>query len=174
MFARRAYIGSVSTILVTGMPGTGKSSVLAELAQRGYRVVDTDDPGWREYRAYAHPIDELHRGEFHWVEDRMSALLESDHADVLFVGGSARNQTKFYDRFDAVVLLTAPTEMLLERVARRTTNDYGKSERDRAEILVDLEEVEPLMRDGCTHEIDATRSLADVVADLVAIAQQAG
>jgi hypothetical protein len=37
-------------------------------------------------------------------------------------------------------------------------------------ILADLAEVEPLLRAGCTHELDATRPLAAVVADLVAIA----
>jgi len=33
-------------VLVTGMSGTGKSAVTAELACRGHRVVDTDEPGW--------------------------------------------------------------------------------------------------------------------------------
>jgi hypothetical protein len=28
------------------MSGTGKSTVLVELASRGYRVVDLDDDGW--------------------------------------------------------------------------------------------------------------------------------
>jgi hypothetical protein len=31
-------------------------------------------------------------------------------------------------------------------------------------ILVDLAEVEPLLRDGCTHELDASRPLADLAA----------
>jgi dephospho-CoA kinase len=55
----------MSRILVTGMSGTGKSSALAELGRRGYRVVDTDDPGWREYRKYYEcgaSSDEPHRG----------------------------------------------------------------------------------------------------------------
>ena len=156
-------------VLVTGVSGTGKSSALTELARRGYRVVDTDDPGWREYHEYATPIDELHRGEFHWVEDRMLALLDSE-ARPLFVGGGARNQSKFYDRFDAVVLLSAPASVLLDRVARRSTNTYGKSALERAEILADLAEIEPLLRQGCTHELDASRPLEEVVADLIAIA----
>jgi dephospho-CoA kinase len=33
----------MSRILLTGMSGTGKSSALAELGRRGYRIVDTDD-----------------------------------------------------------------------------------------------------------------------------------
>ena len=39
-------------------------------------------------------------------------------------------------------------------------------------ILDDLARVEPLLRAGCTHELDASRPLADVVADLIAIASR--
>jgi dephospho-CoA kinase len=160
----------MSRILVTGMAGTGKSSALRELSRRGYRVVDTDEPGWREYRRYDEPIDELHRGEFLWVEQKMTELLDSDDRQSLFVAGGVRNQAKFYDRFDAVVLLTAPADVLLGRVAGRTTNEYGKSELDRAEILADLADIEPILRAECTHELDSSRQLDEVVADLIAIA----
>ena len=152
------------------MAGTGKSSALAELARRGYRVVDTDDPGWREYRKHVEPLDEWHVGEYLWVEERMAAVLDSDDGRSLFVAGAARNQSKFYDRFDAVVLLSAPAEVILDRVARRTTNDYGKNSLERGMILADLAEVEPLLRAGCTYELDATRPLDEVVADLITIA----
>jgi NAD(P)-dependent dehydrogenase (short-subunit alcohol dehydrogenase family) len=156
----------MSRILVTGMSGTGKSAALAELARRGYRVVDTDDPGWSEWVASS----EGGRRERLWVEDRMTGLLEADDDRTLFVQGCVRNQATFYDRFDAVVLLSAPAEVILDRVARRTTNDFGKTPAERAMILDDLAQVEPLLRASCTHEVDASRPLAEVVADLVAIA----
>ena len=38
----------VTSVLVTGMSGTGKSTVLIEFGQRGHRVVDTDYSGWTE------------------------------------------------------------------------------------------------------------------------------
>jgi broad-specificity NMP kinase len=151
------------------MPGTGKSSALVELASLGYRVIDTDDQGWREYHPYPEPIDDLHRGEWHWVHEKMNELLASDGDPSLFVGGSGRNQANFYDRFDAVVLLSAPAEVLLERIAERTTNDYGKTERDRAEVLADIVEIEPRLRAQCTHELDSNQPLDEVVARLVAI-----
>jgi shikimate kinase len=162
----------MSKVFVTGLSGVGKSSALAELHRRGCRVVDTDDPGWREYRAYEKPIDELHRGEFHWVEEKMTALLDAAGAS-LFVGGGARNQSSFYERFDAVVLLSAPADVLLDRVARRTNNTYGGTARDRAEMLADLAEIEPVLREGCTHELDASRPLNEVVAQLIEIARTA-
>ena len=160
----------MAKILVTGMSGPGKSSALAELERRGYRVVDTDDPGWREYRAYVEASDELHRGEWLWDEERIAALLDSDDDRTLFVQGCVRNQSSFYDRFDAVVLLSAPADVMLDRIARRTTNDYGKTPVERAMVLADLAAVEPLLRATCTHELDAGRPLEDVVEDLVAIA----
>jgi hypothetical protein len=141
-----------------------------ELGRRGYRVVDTDDPGWREYRKYVEAVDELHRGEYLWVEAAVTRLLDSDDEHSLFVAGRVSNQSRFYDRFDAVVLLTAPAEVILDRVAGRTMNEYGKTPLERAELLVDLAEVEPLLRQECTHELDASRPLDEIVADLIAIA----
>jgi dephospho-CoA kinase len=160
----------MSRISVTGISGTGKSSALAELGRRGYRVIDTDDRGWREYREYVASSDELHRGEWLWVEEKMTRLLDSDDGRSLFVEGCATNQSKFYERFNAVVLLSAPADVILERVARRTTNNYGKTPLERAMILDDLANVEPLLRASCTHELDASRPLDEVVAELIAIA----
>ena len=73
------------------------------------------------------------------------------------------------ERFDAVVLLSAPAEILLRRIETRTTNDYGKSSQDRELILRHVAEVEPLLRATCTHELDATQPLDAVVEQLVAI-----
>jgi dephospho-CoA kinase len=36
---------NVKRVLITGMSGTGKSTVIAELAARGYNAADTDDGG---------------------------------------------------------------------------------------------------------------------------------
>ncbi|HXJ65652.1 MAG TPA: AAA family ATPase [Actinomycetota bacterium] len=158
----------MTRVLITGMSGTGKSSALAELSRRGHRVVDTDDPGWSEWVSAP---DEPGGGEWLWVEARMAALLADDgDPRTLFVQGCVRNQGQFRDRFDAVVLLSAPAEVLLDRVARRTTNDYGKSAAERDLILHHLATVEPLLRAACTHELDATRPLDEVVAEVLAIA----
>jgi thymidylate kinase len=90
----------------------------------------------------------------------------------IFVQGCVRNQGKFYDRFDAVVLLSAPAEVILDRIARRTTNDFGKTSAEQEMILDDLAKVEPLLRAGCSHELDASRPLDELVDDLIAIASR--
>jgi hypothetical protein len=112
------------------------------------------------------------RGEWLWAEERIAALLDSEDGRTLFVQGCVRNQGKFYDRFDAVVLLSAPAEVILDRIAGRTTNDFGKTSAERQMILDDLAKVEPLLWKSCTHELDASRPLAEVVAALTAIASR--
>src|SRR5919108_5421730 len=41
--------------------------------------------GWREYRAYIERSDELHRGEWLSIEERITELLDSDDGRSLFV-----------------------------------------------------------------------------------------
>jgi dephospho-CoA kinase len=141
------------------MSGTGKSTVLGELALRGFPVVETDEPGWKELRD----------GEWVWREDQIAELLAADGDRTLYVSGCVSNQGRFYDRFDAVVLLSAPADVILSRIAARTTNDFGKSADERSQILADLESTEPLLRATCTHEIDTTRPVDDVVEALLAV-----
>jgi broad-specificity NMP kinase len=89
---------------------------------------------------------------------------------VLFLSGCVPNQGRFYPRFDAIVLLTAPPDVLLERVATRNTNDFGKSANERALVSDDIREVEPLLRTGATAEIDTRLSAAEVADRLESIA----
>jgi broad-specificity NMP kinase len=153
----------VKRVLVTGMSGAGKSSLLHELAARGYRAVDTD------YGDYFHVID----GESLWREDRISALLSSapdELPGVLFVQGTTRNQGLFYPRFDHIVLLSAPPEVLAGRLATRTGNPYGKDPAELAETLRYQQTVEPLLRASATLEVVTTvpvARVADIVLDHV-------
>lgn len=148
-------------ILVTGISGTGKSTALAELERRGFDIVDTDHGGvsvWSDTE-----------GGYVWDEARVLEILERPRERTLYVSGTVSNQGRFYPYFDAVVLLHAPVDVLLERIDGRTTNDFGKRGDERDRILSDLAEVEPLLRATCTHEVDATQPLEDVVAQLVAL-----
>ncbi len=156
----------MSKILVTGMSGTGKSSVLLELARRGHEVVDTDSDEWCEW------VNVNGEPDWIWREERITQLLASHSSGMLFVAGCKSNQGKFYDQFDAVVLLSAPAEVILERIASRDTNNYGKRPEERQLILEHLEFVEPLLRATASAEIDASKPLSEVADELVAIGER--
>ena len=141
----------MARVLVTGMSGAGKSTLLASAAARGYPTVDTDDEGW-------------HRPDGGWVESRMDDLL-AKHPTIA-VSGTADNQGLFYDRFEHVVYLVAPVEVLLARTASRTNNPYGRSREDRVEIARYVAEVEPLIRRGASIELDARRPVGELAREV--------
>jgi dephospho-CoA kinase len=150
------------------MSGTGKSTALNALLQRGYRAVDTDYGGWIE--DLPHP--EGTGSEPQWREARIEALI-ADHeqsGEPLFLAGTVRNQVGFYPRFDEIVLLSAPVDVILDRIAHRDTNPFGKAAGERDRILADIAEIEPLLRSAATTEIDTRKPLAEVVDQLAALA----
>ena len=155
----------MAAVLITGMSGTGKSSVLDELSRRGHVAVDTDHGPWIEVVRQDDGTDEPM-----WREDRITRLLDDHAGGTLFVGGCVANQGRFYPRFSAVVLLSVPEEVLLARLAGRTTNSFGKTAEERARIISDLHTVEPLLRQGATAEIDSRRGLSDVADELERLA----
>ncbi len=74
---------------------------------------------------------------------------------------------RFYPQFDAIVLLSAPAVVIVERLMTRTNNPYGKHPDELAEVLGYLETVAPRPRRGATHEIDTRAPLDQVVATIL-------
>lgn len=146
-------------ILLTGMSGTGKSTVVDALGVAGVPAVDLDD-------GYVVVHDD---GTQDWDEAAVTTLLDASPAEVLVLAGCEQNMVGFLNRFDAIVLLTAPEAVLRERVLRRTSHDFGKDAAEWSRILADLREVEPQLRRVATHELLTDRPIDEVVEDVLAI-----
>ena len=146
------------------MSGTGKSTALQVLGERGHRVVDTDTDEWSCWVGLPDGSD-----DWVWREDAIASLLASHDDGRLFVAGCKTNQGKFYDQFDHIALLSAPAAVLLARIAARTTNPYGKHPDEQALILRYLAEVEPRLRATATIEIDACAPISQVIEQLEAL-----
>lgn len=149
---------NVLKVLITGMSGTGKSTALQKLGERGHRVVDTDSDEWSHWVTLPDGFN-----DWVWREDVIMELLTTHQQGTLFVAGCKSNQGKFYPLFDHVVLLSAPADVILARISSRENNNYGKSPEERDRILRDLAEIEPLLRATSTIEIDASAPLDEVV-----------
>lgn len=159
-------------ILLTGMSGTGKSTIIRELATRGYKAVDADCDEfsqWMEVTGDAGASVSLVDGNRDWVwqEERMQDLLSTQDTNVLFVSGCAENMPKFFPQFDLIVLLSAPASVIVERLRTRSTNQYGKRPDEVARVLSLVESVEPLLRRAAGYEIDTSIPLEEVVATLL-------
>jgi shikimate kinase len=142
-------------VLLTGMSGVGKSTLVRELRQRGYAAYDADDDGFSEPRG---------DGRWGWRADHVADLLAQAEGDTraLFFAGCSEEQATL--PFEFRVLLTAPTAVLMQRLGTRAGNAYGRDEQQRAQVLADLAQVEPLLRrsaDLVLTTTDPPRLVAD-------------
>ncbi len=159
----------VTRVLLTGMSGTGKSTVVQVLIDRGYRAIDTDYGGFSELVSVA---DEELTGpgpgqDWVWREDRIQDLLSCETAPILFVSGCSPNQGRFYPQFDHIVLLSAPADVLVQRLTSRTNNPHGQRPGEIERVLSLQRDIEPLLRAGAGLEIDTRVPVDEVVATLL-------
>ena len=160
------YSAGMKRVLLTGMSGTGKSTVIRELATLGHKAIDLDEPGWSELTNVARQTGASAFGagrDWLWREECVQDLLSVEDTDVLFLSGCAPNQVKFYSQFDHIVLLSAPVPLMIERLATRTTNPYGKQPDELAMVLQHKQTVEPMLRKVASLEVDTTVSVDRVV-----------
>jgi len=162
-------LGGTARVLLTGMSGTGKSTVVAALAGRGFDAIDLDDPEWSEEVAV--PGEELTGigggRDWVWREERVRRLLDRPADGPLFVSGCSPNQGLFYPHLDRIILLTAPVDVIVSRLETRTTNTFGKRPDEVKRVLRLKEEIEPRLRGGATLEIDTSVPLDWVIGQVL-------
>jgi len=61
--------------------------------------------------------------------------------------------------------------VIVERLATRTNNPYGKDPDELAQVLWYLQTVEPLLRRGASLEIDTTAPLAQIIDTVLGLVQ---
>jgi len=166
-------------ILLTGISGVGNSTVIGALAAGGHAAVDLDSDAYSEWVDVVDDTDTpgtpVEPGrDWVWRADRVQGLLAAEIGGALFVSGCSANMGQFLPQFDHVVLLSAPPEVIVARLAARTNNTYGQQPAEAARVLALRETVEPLLRRAADHEIDARAPLDEVVAAILRLADTPG
>ncbi len=128
--------------LIMGASASGKSTTATIMKQRGIPCIDADyDEGiafWQNKKTGAeesipeNPPDAW--GEEHfwrWKIGRLAQVLASSENPV-YVCGTAGNRAEAYPLFGRVIVLTADKQTVVNRLATRENNDFGKlpGERD--------------------------------------------
>lgn len=147
---------------IEGVSGTGKTSVCAELARRGYQAINGD----RELAYQGDPetgeaVDGTSHENHIWNVSRVRELVADRREQVTFFCGGSRNFSKFIDLFDEVFVLDVDVDTLHRRLDQRPADEWGSKQSER-DLVVRLHSTrEDIPQNGAV--IDATAPLEDVV-----------
>jgi hypothetical protein len=167
--------------LVTGYPGTGKSSIAKSLKERGYDAYDIEAmPG------YMHAVDSEtgvkitlpspvprnwfeNVGAYNWDSGRILRILD-EHDDV-YICALADNQKELYDSFDILFLLTLDEVDMESRLLSRMTTHYGKDQGELADILMNHRHFEDSLLNLGAHPINTKCALPEIVDEILTYAR---
>lgn len=145
-------------VLLTGMSGTGKSTLLAALKTEENITVDLDYDGW----IFCNPSD----GERLIDIDRVLRLFESHPDKDIFIAGCTANQGMLRPYLTAIITLTAPLPIMRRRILCRTDNPYGRSPEEWSEIVRNQAEIEPLLIQKSHLVCDTDRDLPQILDEI--------
>lgn len=162
--------------LVSGNPGSGKSTLTALLRNQGIRALDADEvlglAAWMDASGEVvgdgslEPTPELLATCFWgWSGPRVAQVIDELGADGVLLG-IAVNQWDFIHLFDRLVLLELDAPTQRDRVASRDPLF-------RQQIAVGLPVMQAQMLDHGAQTVDATQTAEHVARDVLALLRSA-
>jgi dephospho-CoA kinase len=140
----------MALIYITGLSGSGKSTVCKELIKRGYEAHDADSEGFNRWcnRKTGLPVikwlhsknadkSEKWTDDYAWDTSRIKVrkLAKRAKNKLIFLCGISANEETVLGLFAKVICLAIDKKTLKYRLATRTTNDFGKAPHQLKKVL---------------------------------------
>ncbi len=162
------------------MSGVGKSTIREELQKRGFEAHDTDEDDittWHNNKTGqpTHRPDAIEDRTKEWYEDhnwmmsltKVQELAKLAMKKPIFLCGITSNDKDLWDLFDKAICLTVDEATLKHRLVTRTTNDFGKSPDELANILSWHKESEENYKKMGAIMLDATQPPFRIVNQII-------
>jgi broad-specificity NMP kinase len=168
--------------LITGIAGTGKSTIVQELNKRGVEAIDLHDiPGlffWQDNNTKERvKYSPVHSKDWFDNVDRLCDIdklkeILSQYNDIIAAGTtSGSNQAEFLSTFDKVILLQSNPETLTRRLeTRNNKSGYGKTKAEQEDNVLWQSEFDLLMLSLGAIPVSTEGNIDDVVGEIMGLA----
>jgi broad-specificity NMP kinase len=169
------FQNKMKKVFITGISGTGKTSIAQALRGKGINAFDMDmydlcywvniNDGIRvDYEAV---LNRDFIDSHMWVCDveKLKSMLNSDE-DVVMLG-HPENYQEILPLFDKFILLHCEPETFLKRIMAREDNDFGKDETAQQHLLDTYKEFENNMLSRGATPINVEGSKEEVVQKII-------
>ena len=162
-------------IYITGVSGTGKSTVANKLKEKGLEVISIDEESFCAWfnKKDQSPVegDQILNKEFVSMNDWVCNILQLRNAiegkENIVVVGIASNQNEYLKYFDKVILLQCDPGIFIERLNKREDNDFGKDTMVQEWLKSWYEDFDDKLLLNNAVAINANQTIEDVVADVI-------
>ena len=168
------------SIFITGIAGSGKSTISRALKTLGYEAYDIEDDDYglfmmmrkdtgERFVDYDNADPEKTKNAL-WVcdKEKLKELISKQTEDTAFYCGIASKNEELIPLFDKSFVLRADPEILYKRLlSREGTDDYGNTETGRQRILKHKGEFEEKMIQAGMISINANADASEVAQAIV-------
>jgi len=156
-------------IYITGISGTGKSTIIEELTKRGIHSVDLDSSFCRwedkKTRKEINTDYEIKKHGWYCNFDKLKELLNTQ--ENIFVAGITENQNEYLKLFNKIFLLQCSEETILERINNRKNNDFGKDSLEKEYILNSYRDFEKDLIEKGAISINVDKPIEIVINEII-------
>lgn len=167
-------------ILITGISGTGKTTIAKELSKRGYVAIDLHDvPDMCFYqdKKTKEKVKYSPANSVEWFNavDRLCDLdllkkLINQHKDIIVAGTAGDNQEEYFPFFDKIILLQCDPETIIYRMQTRINmSGYGKTKAEQQDNVEWQSEFDPVVLKHGAIPVNTKGDLEDVVDKIIEI-----
>lgn len=167
-------------ILLTGIAGTGKSTIINALKERGITAVDLHElPDlfcWKNIKTgelveyYPVQSKEWFEENGRFCDTKKLEEILNQYDDVIVAGTTSEDQKEFVSNFDKVILLQCDASTIIHRMkTRNNKSGYGKTKAEQEDNIGWQKEFDSLIISMGAVPVDTGDNLDDVVDKIISL-----
>jgi broad-specificity NMP kinase len=170
-------------VLITGMSGSGKTTIAEKLTRKRIQAIDLDDfqdvctMYFKDSKELVdteydnHDLDWVKSVEWICDSQQLKAIM-NQHRDTHFYCGSADNIQEILPLFDVVILLQTNEETFRNRLSNRTNNNWGQIKEIQDWLLQGKQRYEDLILKSGAIAVNANQTSEEVILQILSVTTQ--